>query len=132
MGSLNYGPGIGSGCGGNLGFSGANIINSGSSNQAELLAISAGSLYGPGGIVVNSDNLEIGGQLIVSGQFPVIGTVVVSGELPTGGQAQVQYNSGSGVGLTAGGCGYGLPSSQPNVGYGGSGMVGNPLGYGCL
>lgn len=140
LGSLGYGVNVGSGCGGNLGYSGVSLgnsgVNYGSSNLGsvyplgvEALALATGSSVAPGSICVNADNLEIGGQLIVTGQLPVIGTIAVSGEVPTGGQAQIQYSTAPGVGLTNGGCGYGLASNVPNVVYGNTGVVGN-MAYG--
>lgn len=110
-----------SGCGGNLGNVGLGYSNMQSLPYTlEGLSISSGSQYGPGGISVVADNLEIGGQVSVSGSMPFYGAVAINGNVPTSGQGQVQYSSAPGVGLSSGGCGYGLPSSVPNAGLGGS------------
>lgn len=134
------------GCSGNLGNLGVvNSIGYGNTQlpyqSLDALSIATGSSYAPSGISVVADNLEIGGQVAVSGSMPFLGAIAVNGNVPTAGQGQVQYISAPGVGLTNGGCGYGLASSVPSnaysgsvnglnslVGYGGGNVVGANLG----
>lgn len=112
---------------GSIGFPGNTGLNYGSVNSLggpglgyssqllEPLSIAAGSSYGPGGISVLADNLEITGQVGVSGSYPVLGVISFGGNVPTGGQGQVTYSTGSGVSLGASGCGYGQPTAQPTI-----------------